>query len=74
MPFCGPYTQKMAVTSFILTTECERLGPSYSVYSKFQTSSFPCATYNFACLLPTTQSYFWSNIGDGHMGTLKKIG
>ena len=31
MPYYGPYNQKMAITSFILTAECERLGPSYSV-------------------------------------------
>ena len=31
MQFYGPYNQKMAITSFILTAECERLVPSYSV-------------------------------------------
>ena len=33
---------------------------------------FRVATYNFACLLSTTQSHVWGNIGDGHMCTLKK--
>ena len=31
MQFYGPYNEKMAITSFILTAECERLVPSYSV-------------------------------------------
>ena len=34
---------------------------------------FRVATYNFACLQSTTQSHFWGNIGDGNMGTLKKL-
>ena len=33
---------------------------------------FRVATYNLPCLHSTTQSHFWGNIGDGHMGTLKK--
>ncbi len=34
---------------------------------------FRVPTYNFACLHSTTQSHFWGNIGNGHIGTLKKI-
>ena len=32
MQLYGHYNQKMAITGFILTAECERLVPSYSVY------------------------------------------
>ena len=31
MPFYRPYNLIMDITSYILTAECERLGPSYSV-------------------------------------------
>ena len=34
---------------------------------------FRVATYNFACLHSTTQSHFWGNIGNCHMGTLNKF-
>ena len=33
---------------------------------------FRVATQNCACLHSTTQSHFWGNIGNGHMGTFKK--
>ena len=35
---------------------------------------FRVATYNFACPYSTNQSNLWGNIGDGNIGTLKKIG
>ena len=37
-------------------------------------SELQLATCNFAFLHSTTKSHFWGNIGDGNMGTLKKLG
>ena len=34
---------------------------------------FRVATYHFACLLSTIQSHFGGYIGDGNIGTLKKM-
>ena len=61
----------MAPKCNILVTRAKSQYIKQKVWMAVSPKVMRVATYNFACLLSTTQSHFWGNIGYGHMWTFK---